>query len=503
MNKPNKMTVKLGVVALVLAMSILTGCALSDLSNLPTVCHATGDPTNPYEEIALNSADLVEHRGHPNDIISQLESGCPTNQVEIIDGEIAICHATGDETNPYDEITVSVDGLDGHGDHEGDIVPAPEGGCPTSPLVISDGKITICHATGSETNPFDEITVSVNGLNGHDKHEGDIIPVPDGGCSTIPVEVSDGKITICHATGSETNPFDEITVSVNGLNGHAKHKGDFIPMPEDGCPISLVEVSDGKITICHATGSETNPFDEITVSVNGLNGHGKHEGDIIPVPEEGCPTSPEEEVNNAKTTICHATGDETNPYDEITASVNGLNGHDQHEGDINPVPESGCPTSPVEVSDNKVTICHATSSKTNPYNEITVSVNGLDGHGKHEGDIIPMPEVGCPTSPLVISDGKITICHATGSKTNPFDEITVSVNGLNGHGKHEGDFIPVPVGGCPTTNSVEVNEGKITICHATSSKKNPYNLIIVSVNGLNGHGKHEGDIIPAPGGVCP
>ena len=44
---------------------------------------------------------------------------------------------------------------------------------------------------------------------------------------------------------------------------------------------------------------------------------------------------------------------------------------------------------------------------------------------------------------------KITICHATGSSTNPYVVITISVNGLNGHGDHEGDIIPMPAGGCP------------------------------------------------------
>jgi hypothetical protein len=82
-------------------------------------------------------------------------------------------------------------------------------------------------------------------------------------------------------------------------------------------------------------------------------------------------------------------------------------------------------------------------------------VNGLNGHGVHEGDIIPVPEGGCPaTSPVVtspVNNDKITICHATGSKKNPYTEITVSVNGLNGHGQHEGDIIPAPAGGCPTT----------------------------------------------------
>jgi hypothetical protein len=44
--------------------------------------------------------------------------------------------------------------------------------------------------------------------------------------------------------------------------------------------------------------------------------------------------------------------------------------------------------------------------------------------------------------------GKITICHATGSMTNPYVVITISVNGLSGHGDHEGDIIPAPAAGC-------------------------------------------------------
>jgi hypothetical protein len=45
------------------------------------------------------------------------------------------------------------------------------------------------------------------------------------------------------------------------------------------------------VTICHATGSATNPYVEITIDENGLNGHGDHQDDrdIIPAPAEGCP----------------------------------------------------------------------------------------------------------------------------------------------------------------------------------------------------------------------
>ena len=151
-------------------------------------------------------------------------------------------------------------------------------------------------------------------------------------------------------------------------------------------------------------------------------------------------------------TFCHATGDASNPYELITITGTDAAVHLQHPGDFGPAPVGGCPTSPVVVTDGKITICHATSSETNPYNEITVSVNGLNGHGNHEGDLIPVPEGGCPTGPVPVGagEGKITICHATSSAKNPYNEITVSVNGLNGHDKHAGDIIPAPAGGCPT-----------------------------------------------------
>ena len=180
MKKLVKMTVKLISGSQILAITLLAAC--TPLNVPSTVCHATGDAANPYEEITVDRTELDEHRAHPNDINPAPVGGCPTSPVVIIDGKITICHATSSETNPYNEITISVNGLNGHGKHADDIIPMPEEGCPTSLATGSEGKITICHATSSEKNPYNEITISVNGLNGHDKHEGDIIPMPQEGC---------------------------------------------------------------------------------------------------------------------------------------------------------------------------------------------------------------------------------------------------------------------------------------------------------------------------------
>jgi len=149
---------------------------------------------------------------------------------------VSACHATGDLEVPYEEILIDVTSAKEHLEHPDDIFPVPVGGCPTSPLVIENGKITICHATSSETNPYNEISVRVIGLNGHETHDDDIIPAPVGGCPTSSLEIDNGKIMICHATGSEKNPYNKISISVNGFNGHDKHSGDIIPAPAGDCP---------------------------------------------------------------------------------------------------------------------------------------------------------------------------------------------------------------------------------------------------------------------------
>lgn len=175
-----KITGKFLAVAQILALGLLAACGAA---NVPaSVCHATGDPANPYVQIPVDGASWAEHRGHPNDISPVPVHGCPTSTTGVVDGKVAFCHASGDAARPYNKINISVNGLNGHGQHEGDVFPNPDGNCPSG--LVANDMITICHATSSQTNPYNEITVSVNGLNGHNGHAGDIIPMPQGGCPT-------------------------------------------------------------------------------------------------------------------------------------------------------------------------------------------------------------------------------------------------------------------------------------------------------------------------------
>ena len=120
MNKT--IVVKLAAVTQILALTLLAACTSGASAN---ACHATDDAANPYEEVTVNSTELLnEHLAHPNDIFPVPAGGCPVTLVVIVDGMVTFCHASDDNaTAPYDEISVSVNGLDGHGEHTNDVFP--------------------------------------------------------------------------------------------------------------------------------------------------------------------------------------------------------------------------------------------------------------------------------------------------------------------------------------------------------------------------------------------
>jgi hypothetical protein len=103
--------------------------------------------------------------------------------------------------------------------------------------------------------------------------------------STLAPQADAGEVTICHRTGSATNPYVQITISRNVLDAHLRH-GD--PAPTGGpCPGATAaherpRGGNDKVTICHRTGSATNPYVVITIARAGWeNGHSKHEGDRL------------------------------------------------------------------------------------------------------------------------------------------------------------------------------------------------------------------------------
>ena len=142
-------------------------------------------------------------------------------------------------------------------------VAAAQGQEGATRTIAAPSKITICHKTGSDSNTWRRVTVSGRAmtnpmsksgrlLRGHFRHTGDAIVVGTAACPSptvtpAPNATSPTKITICHKTGSSTNPYRRITVSSRSvtnpnspsgkvLRGHMGHAGDLLMPGATACP---------------------------------------------------------------------------------------------------------------------------------------------------------------------------------------------------------------------------------------------------------------------------
>jgi hypothetical protein len=132
----------------------------------------------------------------------------------------------------------------------------------TTRTVAAPSKLTICHETGSASNPWRRITVSSRAmanpksqsgklLRAHLKHTGDAIVVGTAACPSVAATPTTSapatKITICHKTGSDSSPYRRITISSRAvtnpssesgklLRGHMRHTGDLLMPGVTPCP---------------------------------------------------------------------------------------------------------------------------------------------------------------------------------------------------------------------------------------------------------------------------
>ena len=143
------------------------------------------------------------------------------------------------------------------------VVAAGQGEGAATRAVADPSKLTICHETGSASNPWRRISVSSRAmakpssragrlLRAHLRHRGDAIVVGTAPCPSVtdtpaPSSTPPARITICHNTGSESNPYRRITVSSSAvtkpssaagkvLRGHMRHTGDLVMPGLATCP---------------------------------------------------------------------------------------------------------------------------------------------------------------------------------------------------------------------------------------------------------------------------
>jgi hypothetical protein len=135
---------------------------------------------------------------------------------------------------------------------------------------------------------------------------------------------------------------------------------------------------------------------------------------------------------------------------------------------------------------SKLTICHKTGSASNQWRRVTVSSRAmanpksqsgklLRGHLKHTGDAVVVGTAACPSvsatpAPTSTAPTRITICHKTGSASNPYRRITISSRAvanpsstsgkvLRGHMGHAGDLLVPGMTPCPSGNNTQPGQG--------------------------------------------
>jgi uncharacterized surface protein with fasciclin (FAS1) repeats len=109
----------------------------------------------------------------------------------------------------------------------------------TTPVLCQDGQ-TIADILRADPR-FSNFVLALDSMGYMDMLDKDgfyTVFAPPNDVFVAPTLDANGeKITICHATGSTKNPYVEITIDTNGLNGHKHHSGDIIPAPAGGCPV--------------------------------------------------------------------------------------------------------------------------------------------------------------------------------------------------------------------------------------------------------------------------
>ena len=168
----------------------------------------------------------------------------------------------------------------------GAMVTAQGEGAATK-AAAAPSKLTICHETGSASNQMRRITVSSRAmanpksqsgklLRAHLRHTGDAVVVGNAACPSAsvtpaPTSAPATKITICHKTGSDANPYRRITISSRAvanpssqsgklLRGHTRHTGDLLmpgvtPCPSGNTPGQGVKLSANLQPVQGASGS--------------------------------------------------------------------------------------------------------------------------------------------------------------------------------------------------------------------------------------------------------
>lgn len=203
------------------------------------------------------------------------------------DKKVTLCHFTGSDTNPFVVITISKHARDAHTRNHGDVPPDANGNCP--PVDVKDpppeDKVTICHRTGSDTNPFVIITISRQGAENHFRVHPEDTLFDGTNCDTGEKDPPaddppPDPWEVCRLTDSDTFPYARFWVSASYIKTYLRQYGGYLVDSDDPCEETKPDDGSGKVTICHHTHSDTNPAVVISISRNAAAAHFANHGDF-------------------------------------------------------------------------------------------------------------------------------------------------------------------------------------------------------------------------------
>ena len=170
-------------------------------------------------------------------------------------------------------------------DKKPDVKAADKGAAKNSSS--SNQKVTLCHRTNSDHNPYVRITVSINSViksSGHDGHNG---PVYAAGLKAAHQKWGDIIPAFSYDGGSYPGQNWAAGSAIFGA-GCAVGNGGGHTTPPTTITVTATPSGGGggtsqKVTLCHRTNSDHNPYVRITVSINSViksSGHDGHNGPV-------------------------------------------------------------------------------------------------------------------------------------------------------------------------------------------------------------------------------
>jgi hypothetical protein len=290
-----------------------------------------------YDFLLLSSSELTTHQAHQGDIIPITDRN-DDGKIDLDDcgytpppeEKTPICHKKsqvhtssddgnnvdyGQPSSKYDFLELTDSEVQTHMGHSGDIIPITDRNddgkidlddCGYTPPPEED-KIYICHKTDSHDNRYDVLRLSHSAVETHRDHDGDIIPITDrnddgrideADCGHRPEQ--DHKDPVCYR---HDNHYDFLQLTVDEMDDHQRRHSEITPIDDrnddgkidlDDCGYSPPR-EEGKVTICHRTNSDKNPYEVLDVPHSAVDGEGNNDhtshvadqthryGDIIPI----------------------------------------------------------------------------------------------------------------------------------------------------------------------------------------------------------------------------